>query len=342
MASYGITTNDPVTVKLWDENSWRETRKEMFISKYMGKGSDYLIYEKEELLKGDGDRVRFTIFPRAEAPVIKGSDGLSLEGKEGKILNFTHDVNLEEYKTGFRWKTGLSSQRPFFSVDDENARAIEQWGSEMMDDLWFEAIQDSPSRIIYGGGKASAAALTLTDKLSPVLMRRANAVMKAGWAEGSNARKTYPAKQVKINGRKYFVALVHPYACYDLKNNSEYQSYVKEARERGPENPIFQDAVAVIDGVIIIEHENIKIEQNANGVYYCTGVLLGAASSVWAWGRRPETIQLKHGYDEERSIGRKFIAKTEKVKFKFTESGSKEDYGSAGLYVAVTDVVNNE
>ena len=343
MASLGISTNDPVTKKLWDEMSFREVRKDAFISKYMGPSSDSLIYEKTNLKKGEGDRIRFTIFPRVEAPVITGSSGQSLEGKEGKIEWFTHDVNLEEYKTGFRYKTGLDEHRPFFSISDENARALDRWGSEIMDDLWFDAIQSAPTREILAGAVANVDALTVNDKLGPITIRRCAALAKAGFASGSNARTTYPFQMVMVNGKKYFVLLVHPYACYDMKNNAEYQGYVKEARERSKENPIFQDAVAVIDNVIVIEHENILIKRNVGGVYYCTGVLLGAGSSVWAWGKRPVVIDKSWGYDEERGVGRKFIAKTEKVKFKFKATDpAAGDYGSCAVFVAITDVANAE
>lgn len=344
MASLGISTNSPVTKKLWDENEFREVRKAMYIEKFMGKSSDSLIYEKTDLLKGEGDQITFTIFPRQDAQVVLGSSGQSLEGKEGELKYFTDSVNLEEYKQGFRYKTGIDMKRPWFSVKEENAKALAQRNSELMDDLWFEMIQSNPSRSINGGGKASIAALTAADKITPALIRRCAALAKTGFANGSNERKTYPFKPVKVGGRNYFVLLVHPYVLYDLKNNAEYQGYIKEARERSAENPIFTGAIAIIDGVVIHEHENMQIlpHPSTAGLFYCPGVLLGAGSSMWAWGRRPETIEKSFGYDEERGIARKFISKTKKTQFKFNATGSKEDYGSCGVNVTVTNVATEE
>jgi N4-gp56 family major capsid protein len=340
MASYGVSTDNPVTKKQWDEREFREVRKSMYIEKFMGQSSDSMIYEKNELLNKQGDKITFTIFPRQSAQIVLGSSGQSIEGKEGKIKSFTDYINLEEYKMAFRWKEGLDAQRPWFSISAESAKGLAQVSSETLDDLWFAAIQDSPSRVIYGGVATSAATLTAVDKITPQLIRRCNALAKTGWANGSNARTTYPFQRIKIGGKKYFVLLVHEYCCYDLKNNAEYQGYVKEAEKRGPDNPIFQDAVAIIDNVIIHEHENMQIKAHPSvaGQYYCTGVLLGAGSSMWAWGKRPETVEKTFGYNEERGIGRKFISMTKKTQFKFTEAGSKEDYGSAGVYVTVTNV----
>lgn len=344
MSVYGITTDSAVVKKQWDELKFRETRKKMYIEKFMGPNSNSLIYEQTKLLKEKGDVITFTIFPRVEAPVILGSSGQSVEGKEGKIEHFTDSITLEEYKTGFRYASGgLDEQRPWFSISDENSMALDQWSSEFMDDLWFDAIQASPSRTVYGGSATSAATLTATSTLTPQLIRRLAALARSGFANGSNARVTYPFRPVMIGGRSYFVLLVHPYACYDLKNNAEYQKYLLEARERSKENPIFTGALAVIDDVVIHEHENIEIAETSSGsgIYYCKGVFMGAGSSIWAWGKRPVTIDKSFGYDEERGLVRKFIAGVKKTQFKYSASGSKEDYGSCGVYVTVTNVATS-
>ncbi len=352
MAIKGITASDSVTKQVWDEQAFREARKEMYVSKFMGNTSASLIFEKTMLEKEQGDQITFTIFPRAEAPVILGSTGEAVEGKEGTYEHFNDSINLEEYNTAFRVKTNktLDAQRPFFSIQDETAQAIEQWSSEIMDNLWFEAIQSSPSKVLYGGNNAATtgadattiSGLDSTCKLTPTLLRRLRVLAKTGFASGNNERDTYPFKPVKIGGIKYFVLIVHPYAVYDMKENPVYQQTVREARERSKNNPIFQDAVAVIDNVIIHEHENIQIKETSSGSgeYYCTGVFLGAGSSIWAWGRRWSTQTEYFDYGREEGVNRSMIAKTKKTKFKYTSSGSKVDYGSCGVYLYVTDVLN--
>lgn len=342
MAIKGITTDDAVTKELWDELAFREARKEMYASKFMGPTSGNMIFEKAALTKDQGDKITFTMFPRAQAPVILGSTGESVEGKEGTFEQFTDYVNLEEYNTAFRTKTDrtIDAQRPWFSIQDETAQAAEQWSSEVMDDLWFAAVQASPSRVVYGGDATSAATLTATCKLNPTLIRRLRVLAKTGFATGSNARKTYPFRPVKIGGVDYYVFLTHPYSVYDMKENASYQQSVREAMARSENNPIFSGAIAVIDNVIIHEHENIQILQNAGGQYYCTGVFMGAGSSIWAWGKRWKTVTEYFDYKREEGCNRSMIAATKKTSFKFTSAGSAEDYGSCGVYVAITDVVN--
>lgn len=344
MAVKGITTDDAVTKKVWDESAFREARKEMYISKFMGKDSSAMIYEKTQLEKDMGDNITFTMFPRAQAPIVLGSTGEAVEGKEGKFEQFTDSITLEEYNTSFRTKNKgtIDAQRPWFNLTDENATALEQWSSEVMDNLWFEAIQASPTKIVYGGDAVSVATLEAADKLNPTLIRRLRAMAKTGFATGSNARKAYPFKPIKIGGVDYYVLLVHPYAVYDMKENAAYQQSVREAMERSKNNPIFTGAVAVIDNVIIHEHENIQIKQttSSSGIYYCTGVFMGAGSSIWAWGKRWSTYTEYFDYGREIGVNRSMIAATKKTSFKFTSTGSAADYGSCGVYIACTDVVN--
>lgn len=352
MAVKGINTNDAVAKKVWDEQAFREARKEMYCSKFMGNTSGSLIYEKTNLEKSQGDQITFTLFPRAQAPVILGSTGEAVEGKEGKFEQFTDSILLEEYNTAFRVKTnGLDEQRAWFSIQDETAQAIEQWSSEIMDNLWFESMQLAPTRVIFNSGAignstatiaSGIAAIAATDKLNPTLIRRMRVLAKTGFASGSNARKTYPFRPVKIGGVDYYVLLVHPYAVYDMKENAAYQQSVREAMERSKNNPIFTGAVAVIDNVIIHEHENIQIKETSSGsgIYYCQGIFMGAGSSIWAWGRRWKTATESFDYGREEGVNRSMIAKTKRTSFKFTSTGTAEDYGSCGVYVACTDVAN--
>lgn len=344
MAIKGISSSDAVTKQVWDELAFREARKEMYVTKFMGKTSSNMIFEKTNLEKSEGDKITFTLFPRAQAPVILGSTGEAVEGKEGTFEQFTDSILLEEYNTAFRVKTNktIDAQRPWFSIQDETATAIEQWSSEVMDNLWFDAIQYAPTKVVYGGAATSVATLDNTCKLTPTLLRRLKAMAKTGFASGSNARTQYPFKPITLGGVAHYVLLVHPYAVYDMKENAAYQQSVREAMARSDNNPIFTGAVAVIDNVIIHEHENIQILETAagSGVFYCTGVFMGAGSSIWAWGKRWTTTTETFDYGREEGVNRAMIAKTKKTSFKYNPAGTTQDYGSCGVYIACTDVVN--
>jgi hypothetical protein len=70
------------------------------------------------------------------------------------------------------------------------------------------------------------------------------------WAKTGNNRAQTPFRPVKIDGKDYYVLIVHPDCMYDLKTLSAWQQAMREAEVRGKENPLFTNASAVWNGVI--------------------------------------------------------------------------------------------
>ena len=62
------------------------------------------------------------------------------------------------------------------------------------------------------------------------------------------------------------------------------------------------------------------------------GVLLGAQSLVWGWGKRPEVVMRDFDYGNEHGYAWGMIAEGGKPQF------NSEDYGSLGVAVSRTQV----
>jgi hypothetical protein len=122
---------------------------------------------------------------------------------------------------------------------------------------------------------------------------------------------------------------------YDLKQDTTMAQALREAEVRGKENPLFSGSIAIWDGVVIHEHENIPILTNWGSGANVPGAkcaLMGAQSLVWAWGQRPEVVAKKFDYDEQHGFAWGMTAACGKPKF------NSKDYGSVGIYVARTNV----
>jgi len=328
MASWGITTNDPLTQKAWEEKVFRDVRKDLFIEKFMGQDSNSLVQEKTNLEGIQGDKITFGLITRLNTQPILGSSGISAEGNEDRLSHYDFSVTLEEYKIPIRAKLGLDEKRAMFDISSESEAALKVRASEIMDELYFNAMVASPTKIFYGHGKANADAIDNSDKLDTIIPARVRAYGKIG-----GGRQTIPIRPVRINGRDYTILVVHPYCLYDLKQDPTFQAWMRDALNRGNENPLFQGATAItVDGVVIHENENIPIAVNSSGVKYAKCFYAGAQSGVWAWGTRGTVVQKEFGYGEERGWCYKFIAAVGKPQF------NGQDYGSYGVYVAVTDL----
>jgi len=328
MAKTTFSTSDNLTRKAWGEKLFRDTLKVSYFEKFMSEGSDSFVQTKSVLTKESGDAITFGIRMRL-AGDAKNS-GETLEGNEEALTTYDDSVSLEEYAHAVRDAGPLDRQRAAFSIDTESRQALLDWGAELIDELCFDALTVSPTKIFYGGDATATGDIDASDKLTPALISKARA-----WAMTGGGRSQTPLRPVRIQGKKYFVLLVHPDVMYDLKQDATFAQARREAAERGKKNPVFSGAEAVWDGVIIHEHENIPIVSNWGAGTDVAGAkcaLMGTQSILWAWGKRPAIVAEEFDYGREHGFGWSMIAGAKKPVFDST------DYGSIAMYVARTDV----
>lgn len=328
MAKTNFATGNALTRKAWAEKLYRDTVKESYFSKFFGSDTNALVYMKTELEKEHGDKVTCGIRMRLTGAGV--TSGTALEGNEEKLTTYDTSVTLEEYAHAVRDKGPLDRKRPNFSVDAESKQALMDWGGEKIDSLCFAAVTASPTKIFYGGDATSTATLEAGDKLTPALISKIKTAAKTG------LNRTYvPFRPVKVGGKKYFVLLTHPDSLYDLKRSSEFTQAMREAEARGSENPLFHDAVAIWDNVVIHEHENIELFTTwgaGSDVAGCKAVFMGAQALAWAWGARQESVAEEFDYGREHGYAWKIIAGVAKPVF------NSLDYGSFGVYVSRTKI----
>lgn len=340
MAKTAFSTNDALTKKLWEEKLFRDTVKETYFAKFQGESADSLIQVKTELEKSKGDRITFGIRMRLQGAGV--TSGQILEGNEERLTTYDYSLTLERYRHAVRDAGALDRQRVAFSIDEESVAAIKAWGAEKQDQLMFDALTDSPSNIFYktssgvlrtGTVATAKSALTLADsKLTPAMISYLKAWAKTG---GGRTNALTPLRPVKVDGRSYYILLVHPDNMYDLKIDSTFTQALREAEIRGPQNPLFQGATAIWDGVVIHEHENIPIAADAGSganVPWAHAVFMGAQSGLLAWGARPEVIDENFDYKEEHGYAWAMTMRAGKPKF------DNKDYGCFAVFLSRTNV----
>lgn len=337
MAKTSITSAGDNAVRLWNEQLFRDTVKESYFAKFQGKTADSLVQLKSDLDGKQGDRVTFTLRMRLQGDGV--TTGQTLEGNEESLTTYTQDLYLARYRHGVRDAGALDRQRPIWDMDTESRSALKDWGSEKIDKLHFEALAASPTKVFYktsAGTLATAtaatakAALTATDSKLTLPMI---SFIKT-WAQTGGARTQTPLRPVKVGGKPYYVLLVHPDVTYDLRNDSTYQQAMREAEMRGSENPLFTDAEAVWNGVVVHSHENVTIATDGGGstVPWAHCHFMGAQSLLWAWGARPKVIAETFDYEEEHGYGWAITAGVAKAKF------NSKDFAAMSVYLARTNV----
>lgn len=327
MAKSVVLTGDALTKKLWEERLFRDTVKESYFSRFMGDGKS-LVYVKNDLEKSKGDKITFGIRMRLAGAGV--TSGQTLEGNEESLVTHDYSLSLERYRHAVRDNGELDRQRPIYDMDSESRNALLDWGSEKIDQLCMDALVASPTKIIYGDG-SSTATVTTSGKITPTLISQMKTGAKTGWNRGQT-----PLRPIRVDGKLWFILLVHPDVMYDLKLDSTYAQARREALDRGKaKNSIFTDAFAIWDNVVIHEHENVPIVTNwgsGSNVPGAKNMFMGAQALCWAWGKRPTIIGKNFDYDEEHGFAWRMTAKCGKPKF------NSKDYGVAALYTARTQV----
>lgn len=334
MAKTAFATGNALTKKLWEEKLFRDTLKESYFARFMGSNAQSIVQTQDKLTKEKGDNVTFGIRMRLSGAGV--TSGQTLEGNEESLTTYDYSISLEEYAHGVRDKGPLDRQRAMFSIDEESVDALKGWGAEKIDSLCFEALAASPTRYfsiqsgtIITGTTDPSASVTATDLITPNFLSQVKA-----WAKTGGNRSQTPLRPIRINGKDYFIAMVHPDVMYDLKTNSTFAQARREALERGKENPIFSGSEAIWDGVVVHEHENVGLETTWGGasVSGAKCSFMGAQSIVWANGKRPDVRAEEFDYGREHGYAWSMMARCGKPVF------NSKDHGSIALYVARTKI----
>jgi len=335
-----FATNNALTKKLWEERLFRDVEIESyFVSRFMSESDNNLVQVQTDLTKDQGDQVTFGIVPNLTGDGV--TEGQVLEGNEEGLTSHDYSIVLSQYRHGTRTRGKLDVQRAMFSIPTVSREKLKIWGAEKIDKLLVNALLASPTKILYRDGVAGAPSGTTSASTAKTALSAANSKITPNfisalrvWAKTGGGGQTYRIRPVKMDGQEWYVLLVNPAVMYDLRIDATFQSAMKDAQERGKNNPLFKGATAVWDNVIIHETERIPLFTNGGGaaVVGAFGALMGAQSLVWAWGQRPNTVQEEFDYGNEQGYAWEMMAKAGKPVF------NSKDYGTVGVVFAATDV----
>lgn len=351
MALTTFTTNDALTKKIWEEKLFRDALRASYFPKFFGESSSDLVQVNTQLEKSQGDRVTFGLRMRLTGAGVTGST--ILEGNEESLSRYDYSLSLVEYAHAVRVRQGIDKQRAMFDINSEAEAAIKDWMSEKIDEICFDALgvgpniastatTNSPTKVFYrtaastfaSAASFNAARTSLSSTVSNSTLSLALISTVKAYAKTGGNRTTVPLRPVKVDGKEYYVLLTHPDSMYDLKASSEWQQAQRDAQERGDQNPLFQGAAGVWDGVIIHEHENIAAFTNAaaGSTPWCRAVFMGAQALAFAFGQRPEVVQETFDYQRERGYAVKSIMAAGQPVF------NSQSFGCYGVAVTRTNV----
>jgi N4-gp56 family major capsid protein len=342
MAKTTMAQGDALTQIAWDEQLFRDALKDTFWERFRANSSRALVHSKTDAA-GTGNRkkaTRITFGLRMRLTGAGVTSGQTLEGNEENLVDHDYTLSLERYRHAVRDAGSLDRARPAYDMDGESRDAIQGWGTEKMDELHFDAIQNSPTRVFNPldmvpnttSFESAKDDLLSTHLPTPQFMSKLKTYAMTG-----GDRTIIPLRAIMVPGfGKVFMYITHPDALYDFVQDSTNQQNLREARERSKNHPLFMGAVGFMnDGVLLYAHENMNIGTDAgvgSDVPFAQGAFMGQQALVHAFGERPKTIGKTFDYEEEHGFAWAVTMKVEKPVF------DSEDYGSFGVVTARTQI----
>ncbi len=304
--NYGVNHN--LAVKAWSRKLFQEALKTTWMSKFIGKDSNAVIQQKDEISKGPGDRITIGLRMQLSGAGIEGDS--TLEGNEEALATYSDNLLINQLRHAVRSGGKMSEQRVPFSVREEARQGLTDWWADRIDTALFHQFAGNTaiSDTRYTGGNATTAPSTnnwvyangLTTEAAVASATTSN-IMKLSYIDVlvEKAKLNSPMiRPVKVDGKDKYVMFLHPYQVTDLRQNTNTGQWLDIQKAvfqgSGKDNPIYQGSLGEYNGVVLHESPRVPAGLTA-GVY--RAIFLGAQAGVLAFGQ--DNSQNKASWVEE-------------------------------------------
>lgn len=350
--------------KVWAGKLWLQFRNESFwmANGFIGTNINTPIQRIEELTKtSKGLQCVMQLVNDLAGDGVVGDNQLT--GNEEAMVNDAQTIQIDMLAHAVKSKGAMSEQATVIRFREQAKDKLAFWLPDKIDELMFltaagraytlnvdlstrgvsqlpqltfasDVVAPSTNRIKYAGTATSEATLATGDKMS--------------WNMIVSSR-TYARRQglrpIRQGGKEFYCIVMSPEQRRDLLLDPTYQTIVRSAESRGSDNPLFKNALAVVDGVILYEHRKvINTTGLANASKWGAGgtvegaqaTLLGAgALGFTTLGGGEWTEADQNDYGRKPGIGYQQMLGLLKPQFKpKATSASREDYGTIAVKTA--------
>ena len=262
--------------KVWAAQIWEAGRDASFwnMNGFMGDGAGSVIERITELTQTErGNECIMQLVADLTGDGVVGDN--RLEDNEEAMFNAAISLRIDQLRHGVRSKGAMAEQSTIIRFRSQAKEKLGFWFGDKVDELLFltasgraytlkldgstrgtsqlpslsfasDVAAASTNRINYAGSATSEATLTASDTMT--------------WSIIVNARAKAQRKRMKpirSGGREYYAMVMSTEQGRDLRKSSDYMTNVSRAAERGNNNPLFRGAFAVVDGVILYEHNKV-------------------------------------------------------------------------------------
>jgi len=358
----GITSASNLAVKKWKDQAFQEYLSLLVLSKYMGADENAMIQVSEELVKGKGDKIVFSLISSLSGAGVQGDS--SLEGNEEELLSYDQSVTIDLFRNAVKLKGKMSEKRYPWSIWAQAKPALNNWKAQFDEDraflkmgsiddvLYADATEsqkdtwlaNNNDRVIFGAATSNNAAndhsvcLGNVDSTTDVLNTSHLSLCKR-MAKLARPR-IRPLKVPNGPATEVYVYFAHPFTTRDLKGDSSWKDAQREGMPRGLDNPLFTGAIGMWDGVVVVETDKIAVLDNvgASSIDVAQNFLCGAQALLWALGGvegdRLGFVEEEFDYKNKKGVAIESMYEVKKARFATGAAGVTKDHGVLTSYVS--------
>lgn len=282
MSATTPTHVDSSIPEVWAKNILRKTKAAGFWGRFIGaEGSGKPIIQKAELLNKPGDLIHIQVTDVLAGAGVEG-DTATLEGNEENLSTSEMKVSPSLRRHAVRVNR-RAQKKSIVDLRNEAEFRLAEWGEAKMDSVRFtnylanalpaplgsETYTANIHSVGTTGAGASADDIAVGEVLTVAEIQKIKLKLV-----------TQLAKPVMVDGFPMYFLVTHPNATYQLKQDTRYEAWVREAAERGRTNPLFRGSLAVVDGVTIFEHVYVPRAANAGSVQVASSLAFGAEAFI--------------------------------------------------------------
>jgi N4-gp56 family major capsid protein len=353
--------------KVWSALAWQAGRDQSFFLGSKGfmseglKDSSKPIHYVNELTETErGAKCVLTLVQDLQGDGVV--DDNDLEGKEEQITVDDIEIQLSQLRHAVKNKGKFSEQKTVLKFRSIAKDKLAYWMSSITDEILFltasgvaytkeldgstrsasselpqlqfaaDVAAPSAARKLYGGTATATSNLTASDKMAWNLLVRSKAYA---------VRKRI--NPIRINGKPTYIIVMSAEQARDLKLDNDYRTAVAQAAERGKANELFTGAFAMVDGLVLYEHNRVY-NTLGTATKYGSGslvegaqaLLFGAQALGYAKIKDPEWSESdQRDYQNRVGIGYGCMFGVIKPQFQsIYDANTTEDFAIISIYTA--------
>lgn len=300
-------SNAALLPELWRKALFADVRDNLYMSRFFGTTEQSMIQEFEDLKKEAGSNISFGLGMKLSGTGITGDS--TLEGQEEAMTDYDEDVAIDQLRHAVRLTGRMDEKKNAYAMRTSAKNRLSDWWSERIDQEVMDKLcgkttstfANTPTaaaagRSVFAGGVAAVGSITTAMKMDTKVLDAAKQLATTP----SSGPKVRP---VRINGKPYYVAILHPYDATNLRQDPVWAQAQREAADRGDDNPIFTGSLGVWNQIIVHEHEYVYRTNDGSGsANVARNVLCGQQAGVIAWGAPVQWVEKSFDYGNSWGI----------------------------------------